>query len=254
MTEKSISIEQSNSLADLRERLKSEHAGVAAGLQAGLAHAMTAGGILIEAKGLVPHGQWLPWLVSCGLSERTAQRYMRLARHRPGIEGANATCVSDLSLNGALALLTNPSTAEKALAEVETAEALRDKAEAARRQVILDAIKRTVEIVTALHGKWVPTDWVPEKPNPELDEVLAPFDELLKVMPEMEAEYHLAVESGDHERAFALVSWVHDCFSDLRSLAERMNGDIERHLEARKASLDQHLTDLEQADARLCDD
>ncbi len=95
----------SNSLVDLRERLKVEHAAVAGALRTGLHHAMAAGDILIEAKSQIrQHGKWLPWLNTCGLSERTAQRYMRLARNRATIE-AKSDSVSDLSLTGALAML-----------------------------------------------------------------------------------------------------------------------------------------------------
>jgi Protein of unknown function (DUF3102) len=94
----------SNSLADLRERLKAEHAAVATALRTSVEHALAAGDILIEAKAqLNNHGEWLPWLNSCGISERTAQRYMRLARHRAIIE-ANPTPMSDLGIAGALAL------------------------------------------------------------------------------------------------------------------------------------------------------
>jgi hypothetical protein len=43
--------------------------------------ALEAGHKLIEAKALVRHGEWSAWLrTHRGLSERTAQRYMRLAR------------------------------------------------------------------------------------------------------------------------------------------------------------------------------
>jgi hypothetical protein len=98
----------SNSLADLRERLKAEHFAVGKALKTSLAHAMTAGDILIEAKTqLGQHGAWLPWLESCGLSERTSQRYMRLARNRTSIE-ANPSGVSDLGIRGALTLLAVP--------------------------------------------------------------------------------------------------------------------------------------------------
>ena len=98
----------SNSLTDLRERLKAEHAAVGKALKTSLAHAMAAGDILIEAKvQLGKHGEWLPWLESCGLSERTSQRYMRLARHRNIVE-ANPSGLSDLSVGGALALLAVP--------------------------------------------------------------------------------------------------------------------------------------------------
>jgi hypothetical protein len=100
-------VEGSNYLAELRERLKDEHAAVAKALKTSLKHALTAGDILIEAKAQLEHGQWLPWLKSCGLSERTTQRYIRLARYRTTIE-ANPTTLSDLGISGALALLVVP--------------------------------------------------------------------------------------------------------------------------------------------------
>jgi hypothetical protein len=57
---------------------------VAAADRAGAAyhdHARAAGAALIEAKAQVRHGEWLPWLAeNCGLTERTAQHWMRFAR------------------------------------------------------------------------------------------------------------------------------------------------------------------------------
>jgi hypothetical protein len=98
----------SNSLADLAARIAAEHQAVSDKLKESVAHAIAAGELLIEAKTqLDKHGQWLPWLKDCGVSERSAQRYMRLARNRATVE-ANTTCVSDLTINGALALLTVP--------------------------------------------------------------------------------------------------------------------------------------------------
>ena len=36
---------------------------------------------LIEAKAMLPHGEWLPWLTEqVEFSERTARNFMRLAR------------------------------------------------------------------------------------------------------------------------------------------------------------------------------
>jgi hypothetical protein len=97
--------EHSNSLADLAARISAEHKAVAASLKSSLAHAMTAGDLLIEARAQLKHGQWLPWLKSCGISERMAQRYLRLARNRTLIEAKSDT-VSDLGIRGALAMLT----------------------------------------------------------------------------------------------------------------------------------------------------
>ena len=97
-----------NSLADLAARIRAEHEGVAAAIRRGLEHAIRAGDLLIEAKGKVPHGEWLPWLATTGVPERAAQRYMRLARNRAKIETANPSDLSDLTVDAALALLANP--------------------------------------------------------------------------------------------------------------------------------------------------
>jgi len=59
---------------------------------------------LIEAKSMLPHGAWLPWLTEqVEFSERTATRFMRLAR-----EWSNQTALSDLGATKALTLLALP--------------------------------------------------------------------------------------------------------------------------------------------------
>lgn len=45
-------------------------------------HAMDAGRMLCEAKEQCAHGQWLPFLERAGVSERKAQRWMKLHRGR----------------------------------------------------------------------------------------------------------------------------------------------------------------------------
>jgi hypothetical protein len=67
-----------------------------------LGHAIRAGELLIEAKGLVKHGQWAEWLERhFPASERTAQNYMRLAR--------NSAAVADLpTVREAVAALAQP--------------------------------------------------------------------------------------------------------------------------------------------------
>jgi hypothetical protein len=57
-----ISIEQSNSLADLAARIRAEHEASTLAIKRGLQHAVTCGRLLIEAKAQLRHGQWLPWL------------------------------------------------------------------------------------------------------------------------------------------------------------------------------------------------
>jgi hypothetical protein len=73
-------------------------------------HAIAAGERLIEAKALVKHGEWLPWLrENTELPERTARSYTRLARE--------SATVADLpTVREAVAVLTAP----KAHAEPES--------------------------------------------------------------------------------------------------------------------------------------
>jgi Protein of unknown function (DUF3102) len=101
-------------------KIEASTQGVGMLLTRSVERAFDAGNLLIEAKRqLNEHGQWLPWLRDhVEISERTAQRYMRLARHQSAIE-ANPTPLSDLGINGALALLTIPGAAEKVVAAAE---------------------------------------------------------------------------------------------------------------------------------------
>lgn len=65
---------------------------------------LTIGRCLTEAKQALPHGGWLPWLNErVELSERAAQRFMRLSR-----EWSNPTTLSDLGASKALMLLALP--------------------------------------------------------------------------------------------------------------------------------------------------
>jgi len=116
MSEASNDIAFSNSLAELASRIKAEHGAVSTALKESLRHALVAGELLLEAKGQVSHGQWLPWLRDhCSLSERTAQLYMRVAKNRSEIENQMRNTVADLSLNEAVALLALSSNIRKLL-------------------------------------------------------------------------------------------------------------------------------------------
>ena len=56
-------------------------------MQRGLQHAMAAGDLLIKAKRLAGHGNWLSWLrANYVMSEDTAERYMHIAKNRKVIE------------------------------------------------------------------------------------------------------------------------------------------------------------------------
>ncbi len=65
---------------------------------------LTIGKCLIEAKALLSHGEWLPWLEErVEFSEKAAQRFMLFAR-----KYSNPTALSDLGATKALMLLALP--------------------------------------------------------------------------------------------------------------------------------------------------
>ena len=66
-----------NRLPVLATEINAEHEAALSAISRGMAHALKAGDLLLEAKVAVRHGQWAAWLAkSTNLSERTAQRYM----------------------------------------------------------------------------------------------------------------------------------------------------------------------------------
>lgn len=94
-----------NRLAVLAAEIKREYRDAQDAAQRTLTHALAAGERLIEAKALIQHGGWLPWLAEhVGVSTRTAQVYMRLARNKAKI-AKNAT-VADLTIRSAVNSVT----------------------------------------------------------------------------------------------------------------------------------------------------
>jgi Protein of unknown function (DUF3102) len=120
----------SNALPDLAARIRAEHEATSAALKTSVGHAIAAGALLLEAKELLKHGQWLSWLAEhCAISERTAQLYMRCAKNRAAIE-ANTQCVADLTINEAAAVLMLSSDVQKLFDFAKQAEGLDGDAEA----------------------------------------------------------------------------------------------------------------------------
>ena len=107
---------------------------------------LTIGNCLIEAKSMLLHGEWLPWLNSkVGYSEKTAQNFMRLAR-----EFSNPQALADLGATKALALLALPTEERERFLEdhnvidmttrqLEQAIKERDEAQKAAEQAKADA-------------------------------------------------------------------------------------------------------------------
>jgi hypothetical protein len=95
----------SNRLPVLAGEIRAAHEAVETATRTSLAAARTslerareAGEKLIEAKKLVPHGQWLAWLRdNVTFSVSVAERYMHLA----GLDGANSAQVQNLGMRAA---------------------------------------------------------------------------------------------------------------------------------------------------------
>ena len=95
---------------ELANRIKTCVADIKKAEQNVLARAFEAGTLLIQAKAKYgQHGVWKSWLnANCELSERTAQRYMKLAEGRPKLEQITkkkSATMADLTLAEAERLL-----------------------------------------------------------------------------------------------------------------------------------------------------
>jgi hypothetical protein len=88
--------------------INAAHAGVEAAKREGARYAVECGRLLAQAKDTVPHGGWDAWLrLNTAVSPRTAQLYMRIARHVEG-DQAKAQRVAGLSVREAAAEATGP--------------------------------------------------------------------------------------------------------------------------------------------------
>jgi hypothetical protein len=61
-------------LANLAAQIRQEHQAATLAIRRGCEHAIAAGRLLIEAKGQIPHGQWLLWLKESIAKYQRAQR------------------------------------------------------------------------------------------------------------------------------------------------------------------------------------
>jgi hypothetical protein len=97
---------KTDELTTLAESVNEHHRECELAARSAIGHAKVAGELLIEAKGRVSHGEWLPWLegnVEC--SQRTSQGYMKVAREWKRLESKTQR-VADLSLRDGLRLLS----------------------------------------------------------------------------------------------------------------------------------------------------
>jgi hypothetical protein len=83
-----------NRLAHLAAEISKAQEGSKSAALLAAERALAAGHMLIEAKTLVKHGEWAGWLAEkVSMSERTARRYMQLAR-----SGLKTATVADLGI------------------------------------------------------------------------------------------------------------------------------------------------------------
>ena len=69
---------------DLAVEIRKEHAAAIQHADKAVEHAKRAGELLLQAKGELPHGGFLPWIDEhLDVSRRQAQRYMRAAQGKP---------------------------------------------------------------------------------------------------------------------------------------------------------------------------
>lgn len=129
---------------------------------------------LVEVKGMLDHGEWLPWLErETEFTDRSAQRYMKLfdeyGSYQLGLFGpeTNTTTLSNLPISKAFALLSLPESERETFAEEVDAEhisvrdlqkAIREKTEAEEKlkkvEESLDAYrKEAVESTDAMAKK-----------------------------------------------------------------------------------------------------
>jgi hypothetical protein len=94
-------MDDNHRLGELATAINSAHKAAVEATRRTLAHALKAGDALLAARAMLPHGQWLPWLLDhCpAVAERSAQGYMWLARRRPLLENRSA---ADLTIRGAI--------------------------------------------------------------------------------------------------------------------------------------------------------
>jgi hypothetical protein len=94
----------SNRLPIIAAEVRRLHDAVNAAARTAVERAREAGTLLLEAKESVPHGGWLAWLHEVGISARTAQGYMQLAR----VPESECATVAHLGLRAALSEISTP--------------------------------------------------------------------------------------------------------------------------------------------------
>ena len=198
---------------------------------------------LVEAKELLPHGEWLPWLQQeTDFSERTAQIYMKIFREygaaQESLFGAevNTQTFADLPISKALALLSVPESERIEFAEVVDAEhisvrELEEKIRDRERQISalqedVDGERKRLEESERLRKQ---SDELLETQDDMLKEAKAQIAELAKLNKELENRpVEVAVETVRDEAAIAAAA--KEAKEKAEAAAKRKIADLEKRL------------------------
>jgi DUF3102 family protein len=157
-------------LPELAIKIKSEHARLMDSGRYLVQHAISIGEDLLKAKATVGHGGFLKWVKdNCGgLSDKTAQRYMKFAENKAklmSMEKIKFETISNLTLNAAEQLIDGKDKKSKTNAS-DTYDKVQDKlieklkklepdsAEAAVEQTI-EALKKTLKDIKQIAANTV---------------------------------------------------------------------------------------------------
>lgn len=163
-------------LAGLAERIDTLHSASLSSHRKSIEQAIECGRVLAEAKALVAHGQWLPWLeANTKVDPRTASRWMRFAKNADAVLAKSAT------------------SADLTFAELDAALCLRDP----QVKELRDSINRTVDHQIAIdeNDRWRTRqrEWRARaetwQAKPESEEVFAEGLALLAEHGSLEAEW-----------------------------------------------------------------
>ena len=216
---------------------------------------LSIGDRLIEAKGMLTHGEWLSWLEDrVEFTERTAQRFMRLAR-----EWRNPTALSDLGATKALTLLAlPPEEREKFIGEIHVVngeeKSVSDMTSRELEQEVKDAEQARADARTAEEARAkMEADMRIVKANlearqAESEKYRAETDALRTELEELKARpVDVAVMTVDQEKLDKARS---DAISKMQSKvdrAEAARGKAEEARRAAEAALEEARTKLEAA-------
>ena len=211
---------------------------------------------LVEAKEMLNHGEWLPWLErETEFSDRSAARYMKLfdeyGASQQGLFGpeTNSPALSNLPISKALALLSVPESDRIDFAEEVDAEhiSVRELEEKIReREAQVEALKKDVEGERnrgdeAIRAKTEAEDLLKTQ-DQMLVEAKAQIAELAKLNKELENRPHeVAVETVRDEEAIAAAAKEarEKAEAEAKAELEKADAKAKREIDSYKKMVDE---------------